>query len=73
MRQFRDWRRYDRVDLGLANTLRRSCPANFETPDSDLTLAAKILLEPAMYGMALAPSVKATADARDHAEIRRRS
>lgn len=73
VRQFRDWRRYDRVDLGLANTLRRSCPANFETPDSDLTLAAKILLEPAMYGMALAPSVKATADARDHAEIRRRS
>lgn len=72
-RQFQDWRRYDRVDLGLAGTLRRNCPASFETLASDLDLAAKILLAPSIYRLALAPSVKATVAAREKAERRRRS
>ncbi len=72
-RQFRDWRRYDRADPGLANTLRRSCPPSFETPDSDISLAAKILLEPGIYRLALAPSIKAAIAAQEQADNSRRS
>jgi len=58
-RQFRDWYRYDHVDIGLAETLRRACPASMEAPESDLTLALELLRNGAAYKSALAPSVKA--------------
>lgn len=58
VRHFQDWRRYDRVDPGLASTLRRTCPPSFEAPEGDLRLAAGVLLEPSAYATALSPSIR---------------
>lgn len=72
-RQFQDWRRYDQVDLGLAGTLRRTCPPSPNAPDSDLSLAAKVLLQPAAYALALSPSLRAPESVRAQVELHRRS
>jgi carboxyl-terminal processing protease len=72
-RQFQDWRRYDKVDLGLAGTLRRTCPPSPNAPDSDLSLAAKVLLQPAAYALALSPGLRAPRSVRAQAEFHRPS
>ena len=72
-RQFQDWRRYDRIDLGLAGTLRRTCPPSAEAPDTDLNLAAKVLLQPAAYALALSPGLRPPGTVRAQADFHRRS
>lgn len=71
--QFQDWHRYDRVDLGLATTLRRACPPSLDAPESDMILATRVLLEPSAYALALSPIMKASAVARTTMDYRRRS
>lgn len=73
MRLFQDWRRYDRVDLGLAGTLRRNCPPSYEAPDGDLELALRLLLEPAAYAMALSPGTATAGGPNTGGNFRRRS
>jgi carboxyl-terminal processing protease len=60
-KQFRDWHRYDRVDLKLAGILRSNCPASDETNEVDEELATQIVLEPRAYRLALSPAIHTNA------------
>lgn len=55
------WQRYNHVDAPLAAALRAGCPAGEGNGDADMTLAKRLLHNPALFERALRPSLQSAA------------